>query len=224
MNTTATTTLKHRSPIHTYVKLFIVGGVGVIVGVVLAVCGVGQLSLLAGWDTTIVLYLVWVWLSVLPLTGEQARTHAVREDPGRAIADILLVIASVASLGAVLLLVLEASRASGIAKGVDVGLGLASVIVSWFLVHTTYALKYARLYYGGKKDNGVSFNEADLPVYTDFAYLAFTLGMTFQVSDTNITTKEMRAAALKHALLAYLFGTVIIATTINILASFTQAS
>jgi uncharacterized membrane protein len=78
-------------------------------------------------------------------------------------------------------------------------------------------LRYARLYYTGP-DGGIDFNEDGRPQYSDFAYLAFTIGMTFQASDTDLTTKEIRATALPHALLAYLFGAIIIATTINLLA------
>jgi uncharacterized membrane protein len=85
------------------------------------------------------------------------------------------------------------------------------------VVHTIFTLRYARLYYTGR-DEGVDFNQDDPPSYADFAYLAFTVGMTFQVSDTQITHHAMRAAILRHALLSYLFGTVIVATTINLVA------
>jgi uncharacterized membrane protein len=64
----------------------------------------------------------------------------------------------------------------------------------------------------------VDFNQDDPPRYADFAYLAFTIGMTFQVSDTDLKTTEIRATALRHALLSYLFGSVILAATINLIA------
>jgi uncharacterized membrane protein len=84
-------------------------------------------------------------------------------------------------------------------------------------VHTTFTTRYARLYYtSGTK--AVDFNEDESPCYRDFGYLAFTIGMTFQVSDTPLQTKEIRATALRHALLSYLFGVVVIATTINLVA------
>ncbi len=79
-----------------------------------------------------------------------------------------------------------------------------------------YATRYARLYYTGE-DGGIDFNEDEPPTYVDFAYLAFTIGMTFQVSDRP-ETRAIRATALRHALLSYLFGAIIVATTINLIA------
>ena len=79
---------------------------------------------------------------------------------------------------------------------------VGSVALAWASVHTVFTTRYARIYYTGP-DEGVDFNEDDPPRYSDFAYLAFTIGMTFQVSDTDLKTKEIRATALKHALLSY---------------------
>ena len=79
-------------------------------------------------------------------------------------------------------------------------------------------MRYTRIYYGGQ-EGGVDFNEKDRPNYLDFAYMAFTIGMTFQVSDTNISSKQMRRTALRHALISYLFGAVIVGLTINVVAS-----
>jgi uncharacterized membrane protein len=202
----------------TPVRLGVAGAIGIVVGTILVIMEVWQFALIAAWDSAVLVYIIWVWRTVWSMDGRTTKSHAVREDPGRHVADVLLITASVASLGAILLLLLQVSRDTGMERATDIILGLASIVISWFLVHTTYMLKYARLFYG-KPEGGVSFNEKDAPQYTDFAYLAFTLGMTFQVSDTNLTTKAIRVTALRHALLSYLFGTVIIATTINTLAS-----
>ena len=93
-------------------------------------------------------------------------------------------------------------------------LSVASVALAWATVHTLFTTRYARLYYTGP-DGGIDFNEADPPRYADFA---FTIGMTFQVSDTDLGTNEVRRTALRHALLSYVFGAVVIATTINLVA------
>jgi uncharacterized membrane protein len=85
------------------------------------------------------------------------------------------------------------------------------------LIHTIFTLSYARLFYDHDQ-GGVDFNQATPPAYSDFAYLAFTVGMTFQVSDTAVTSRAMRATVLRHALVSYLFGAVILAMTINLLA------
>src|SRR5205823_6262617 len=97
----------------------------------------------------------------------------------------------------------------------------ASIVASWGVVHTVYALKYARLYYEGP-DGGIDFDGDHPPTYVDFAYLAFTVGMTFQVSDTEINARVIRAAVLRQSLLAYLFGAVILAATINLLAGLSK--
>lgn len=203
---------------HTQKKLFISATIGILAAIVVTCLDLAKFAPLVAWDVSIIIYVVWIWTTVLALDPSDTKSHAVREDPGRAIADVLLLFASIVSLVAVVFLIAQAGHASGITKTIDIVLGLASVIVSWFLVHTTYALKYARLYYIDPS-GGVDFNEDDLPKYTDFAYLAFTTGMTSQVSDTNIKTKEIRVAALKHSLLSFLFNTIIIASTINAMVS-----
>ena len=92
------------------------------------------------------------------------------------------------------------------------------MVLSWVLVHVVHTLTYARLYYTDE-EGGVDFNTPSPPRYSDFAYLAFIIGMTFQVSDTALQASRMRAVALRQALLSYLFGTVIIATTINLIVN-----
>jgi uncharacterized membrane protein len=81
-------------------------------------------------------------------------------------------------------------------------------------VHTVYALRYARLYYGGGTSGGIHF-EGGKPQYSDFVYLALTIGMTYQVSDTDITARPVRHTAIHHALISYLFGAVILAITVS---------
>jgi uncharacterized membrane protein len=131
--------------------------------------------------------------------------------------DVILLTASVASLASVASVIAAAGPSSGINPVMASALGATSVVLSWGLVHIVFTARYARLYYTGP-DGGIDFNEPDPPCYTDFAYLAFTIGMTYQVSDTDLQTKPIRRTALRHALLSYLFGAVIIAATINLLA------
>jgi uncharacterized membrane protein len=148
---------------------------------------------------------------------KQTADHALAEDPTRTTSEFTLLGASVASLGALALVLVKASSATGSTKALLAGLGIASVILSWVVVHTIYVLRYAVLYYGEPR-GGVDFGGEKQPAYADFAYLAFTIGMTFQVSDTGFSNREFRKLALRHALLAYVFGTLIVATTINLIA------
>ena len=104
-------------------------------------------------------------------------------------------------------------------------LAVASIALAWSVVHTLFTLRYALIYYdpeqGGTagKVGGIDFGPSARPKYSDFAYLAFTIGMTFQVSDTQVGTSELRSTVLRHALLSYLFGALILAATVNLLVS-----
>jgi uncharacterized membrane protein len=190
---------------------------GVVVGVVAAFILPWQTIPMLAWDASALTWVTSVWWRIGRLDAVATSVHATYEDPRRATADALLLSASVISLVAVVLGVIKAGSTHGDEKAVLVGAGLLTIVVSWAVVHTLFTLRYAALYYTGP-DGGVDFNEDDRPNYADFAYLAFTIGMTYQVSDTNLTSKEIRHTALRHALLSYLFGTVIIAATINLAA------
>ncbi|HEY5222365.1 MAG TPA: DUF1345 domain-containing protein [Microbacteriaceae bacterium] len=169
---------------------------------------------IAGWASSCLLFSAWAWIEIWRMDARNTHSHATREDPGRAIADLLMIFASIAALVAIVFVLVEAKSAHGSGRGILAGLAVASVALSWVLVHTLYTLRYARLYYA-RPEGGVSFNQKQAPRYSDFAYLAFTIGMTFQVSDTNIEDPMIRATILRHMLLSYLFGSVILATTIN---------
>lgn len=191
--------------------------VGLLAAVGAGVAGYWQYAGVLGWAAACVVYVGWVWLAVGRMSAEQTSAHATREQPGRSMADLLLLFASVASLFALIFVLVEAKAAQGPGKVLLALLAIASVVLSWFLVHTLFTLRYAELYYTGE-DGGVSFNQEAPPRYADFAYLSFTLGMTFQVSDTDIESSAIRITALRHALLSYLFGSVILATTVNLIA------
>jgi uncharacterized membrane protein len=173
---------------------------------------------LAGWDIAAVIYLIRVWVAVGPMNAEVTARMARGEDPSNPVAELVVLVASVAALVAVGFALVKAGETTGGEKALLIGVGAISVVMSWLVVHTVYMLKYARSYYG-EPTGGIDFNERDRPAYLDFAYFTFTIGMTFQVSDTNITTKGIRRLALRHALLSYLFGAVILATAINVFAS-----
>ncbi len=188
--------------------------VGAAAGALVAVVGASwPFALPIGWMVAGVVHLAWMWAAIWRMDAPTTARHAVREDPGRAVTDVLILASAVASLAAVALLLTSSGRNPDVRAALSVG----SVAVAWALVHTTFATRYARLYYAGP-DGGIDFNSDEPPAYTDFAYLAFTIGMTFQVSDTAIRAKAIRATALRHGLLSFLFGTVVIATTINLLA------
>jgi uncharacterized membrane protein len=199
-------------------RVIMSGALGVVAGVVAALFTLPQAAALIGWDVAAASFLLGVWLIVWPLEPEATQRRATRLDPSRSLADLLVITAGVAILAAVALALVRAGGTHGGTKAYLLAVGLVSVVFSWLAVHTVFMLIYARLYYGDEP-GGIDFNEPDRPDYVDFAYLAFTIGMTFQVSDTNLTAKPIRRTALRHALVSYLFGAVIIALVINIVAT-----
>lgn len=193
---------------------------GVISGTVVAIVGTWWLIPVSAWDITALIFVSWMWHSLWPLDAAGTAEQARRENPRRAAADTLLLTASIASLLAVGLVLVRASHTAGLSKGLLIGLSIASIVLAWSVVHTVFSLRYAKLYYEGTP-GGVDFNEEGWPCYIDFVYLALTIGMTFQVSDTDLKTTKIRRTALRHAVFAYSFGTLIIATTINLVAGLT---
>lgn len=173
--------------------------------------------LLVGWDVACLVYLTTVGIEVWPRTVAETARLAEYTDPTRAASDAITLSAAVASLGAITVVLVSANSASGTGEILPIAVALVSIVLSWGVVHAVFTLRYAHLYYDGV-DGGIDFN-GDKPRYSDFAYLAFTLGMTFQVSDTALQTNLIRRTALRHGLLSYLFGTGIVAIAINLVAS-----
>lgn len=192
------------------------GVAGLLGAAVVAAVGPSWLIPLAVWIPGALVYVVWMWWSIWPLGPQQTMRDARREDPGRTLADLALLSASLVSLLALGLVLVRANHTTGLDKGLLVGSCVLSVVLGWAVVHTVYTLRYADLYYAGEP-GGIDFGD-EPPAYADFAYLAWTIGMTFQVSDTNLRASPIRRMALRHALLSYVFGALIIATTINLIA------
>lgn len=204
-------------------RLVVMIVVGAAVAVVVGLLAPWPYALLAGWDTAALIFTAWVWLMMATMNSADTAAHATQEEPGRAQTDILVLLSSVASLLAVGYVLVQASATKGGGQDLLAGVGVLSVALSWFAVHTLFSLRYARLYYGGSP-GGINFNQKAPPRYLDFAYVSFTLGMTFQVSDTALQTPPIRTTALRQALLAYLFGAVILAATINLIAGLASSS
>ena len=125
---------------------------------------------------------------------------------------------SLMSLGGVVFGLVRAARLTGWREVALTSLCIMVVALSWCVVHTVFMLRYAHEFYSDLGGGGIDFGDKDRPDYLDFAYLAFTVGMTFQVSDTQISNRTIRRTVLRQALLSYVFGTVIVAVTINVVA------
>jgi uncharacterized membrane protein len=201
----------------TAVRVAIAGVVGAVVGVAVGVAAGWTYAPAAGWTAAAAVLVIRTWLVIGRMDAEQTAAHATREDPARALTDLIVLIASVASLAGVVYLLAAGSGGHDAGEAIAAGLGIASVVGAWTVVHTVFTLRYALLYCTDDA-GGIDFNQSGDPAYVDFAYLAFTLGMTYQVSDTDLQTRPIRATALRHALLSYLLGAVVLATVINLVA------
>jgi uncharacterized membrane protein len=170
----------------------------------------------------------WTWAVVWRFDSDRTASHAEYEEPGRKTVFALILGGSLASLVGVALLLANArpDHLEPVAPWVTV----ASVAISWFAVHTLYALTYAQIYFREEPVGGIDFNEKPTagidsnddragPRYSDFAYVAYAVGMSFAISDTNLTSWRMRRTALGHGLLSYLFGSVILASVVNLIAA-----
>jgi len=175
-----------------------------------------QATILIGWSTAATIYSARVWLVSRSMDARTTELHATSDDDSRVVADVTLLAACVASLVAVGLALVKAAQTGGAAQALFTGIAVLSVVMAWVLVHTVFTLRYGHLYYQHR--SGIEFHDDSDPTYRDFAYVAFTIGMTYQVSDTELKSRAIRATALRQALLSYLFGAVIIAMTINVVA------
>lgn len=167
----------------------------------------------AGWIMAATVYLAATWWVVLPMDGAETRAHVMRrfEDGTPGLSHVVVLVSSVASLAGVgYLLAAETVRDRHTLEAL---VGILSVVAAWLAIHTTFTLRYAQLYYRG--DGGVDF-QGGPPSYADFAYLAFTVGMTYQVSDTTLTSRQIRGAVLSQALVSFVMGAVVLASTINL--------
>jgi uncharacterized membrane protein len=200
-------------------RVMVAAGIGVAAALVAMWFVPWQLTVLIGWDVTALSVIVSVWVAIGGFTPEETREFALREDNSRAGTQLLLLGASVVSLVGVALAFLKGNEVGHQHEVMLEGAGVITIACSWVLVHTVFALRYAHVYYTDPK-GGIDFKSkaAEHPDYLDFAYTAFTVGMTFQVSDTDITQRAMRHQVLRHALLSFFFGAVILATMVNVLA------
>jgi len=195
----------------------VAAGLAVLV-VALALGASWPVALTAAWGVTALVIVASVWVRIYPMDAEETKAHARGEDFSRPASDVAVLLASVGSLGAIAYTVHRAGNAHGATKALLIALALSVVALSWLTVHTLYLLRYGDVYYENPV-GGIDFNDDEPPDYHDFAYLALTIGMTFQVSDTSLTSKAMRRVAIRHAVLAFLFVAVILALSINTVAT-----
>jgi uncharacterized membrane protein len=195
--------------------------VGLAGGLVVALLlGLPELFPLVGWTIAASVALVWVWRTSWPQDPEGTKRLAEEEGQCRS-TDTAVLIAAVISLGAVAEALVRSSSNQDPTAVALVILGIVAVILSWALVNTVFALKYARLYYIDE-DGGIDFRQGRPPAYSDFAYMAFMVGMAYAMAETEPENTHIRKVVLGHALLSYTFGTGILAVAINLVTNLGQ--
>jgi uncharacterized membrane protein len=199
-------------------RLLVVAAIGLVAGVVAALFSPWQLAVLVAWDVAAIGFLASVWFVVYRLSPDETSASATREDTSRVVTSVLLLSAAVVSLVGTALVLVKANQSVGNGRVVLTISGVVTVALSWAVVHTVFALRYAHLYYT-PPIGGIDFKSDEQPDYRDFAYVAFTVGMTYQVSDTDVQRRETRRTVVRHALLSYLFGAVILAVVVNVIAT-----
>src|ERR1700759_478201 len=209
--------LEHPETVLSWPRALIAFASGLVASTAAALVGPLELAPIVGWVVATIVVLTWVWRIIWPQDAAGTERLAEREGAWPT-TDRGVLGAAGASLGAVVLAVIRASGTHDVASTTAVLLSLVGAILSWALVNTVFALKYARLYYMDV-DGGIDFKQREPPTYSDFAYLAFTVGMAFAVSETEPTNTQVRKVALGHALLSYGFGTGIVAVAINLVTN-----
>jgi uncharacterized membrane protein len=178
------------------------------------------LALVGGWDAAALAFLVTTWPVIIRADSSRAAQLAAREDETEGSARALLVGVSVASLLGVGYTLHLAGRESGAQRVLLIGAAVLTVVLSWTVMNTVYTLRYADEHFRSKA-GGIAFGDQDgheRPSYRDFAYVAFTIGMTYQVSDTTLRDTRIRRTVLAHAILSYLFGVVIVAGSVSLIS------
>jgi uncharacterized membrane protein len=173
--------------------------------------------LLVGWDVFATLYLVLVYFMMWQSTHRHIRRNAVLQDDGRF---LILLVAAIGAFASIAAIVFELGASHHALP--QLGIATATIVLSWAVVHTAFALHYAHDYYRGTKPGGLQFpsgDKEDRADYWDFVYFSFVIGMTAQVSDVGITDRTIRRTATVHGIISFVYNTALVALMVNIAAS-----
>jgi uncharacterized membrane protein len=208
-------------PVHRV--LISVGIAGIVYLLVQAAPLTPLIRLILLWDVFALVYNITCWIVFFRRPVEDIRKYASTEDGSRFFVFVVILLACFASMMMVLMLILsdESKQAD---KVLYIPVAIAGILLSWAMVHTMFTFHYAHIYYDDDENDekkhagGLEFPKEPQPDYLDFAYFSFVIGMTFQVSDVNISARKLRRIGLLHGMLAFLLNTFVVALTINLIA------
>lgn len=186
----------------------------------------GVLTFMHTWITFAVVYLIFSWQVIMSCHPKEMRLIAKKADWGASFIFLFVLFSAFVGLFAIFFLLKSIPDESKRGLSLHILLSIISVFCSWTLIHTLFTLKYAHNYYEANKSEngddvsgtGLNFPNEKEPDYLDFAYFSFVIGMTFQVSDVEITSRHIRRVSLLHAFISFIYNTVIVALSINIVS------
>ena len=206
-------------------RLFISLGLAVVAFFILLILKVEIFTrIVISWDLFALIMIIWLWNIFFKMSAPNLRTHARMEDNSRTVSFFIILSTVIISLMGILILLNNKTKGM-INPYIHAPVSIIGVGISWLLLHSLFTSRYAHLYYGGSSQHddpneicgGIEFPGGEDPDYLDFAYFAFVIGMTFQVSDTNITFKKIRRNVLFHGLLSFIYNTIIVAISISVI-------
>ncbi|MCL6524242.1 MAG: DUF1345 domain-containing protein [Thermoflavifilum sp.] len=222
MHSTSRLTIIHLSG---YQRMLIALGVAIITGYMLRQRAIQTWEwVLCMWLGFALSLIALIWMSIFRLHPSQVRRQAAVLDTANVVVFILIILAAVCSLIAIFQLLLIQANSTHQALLRHLWLSVAVISSSWFLVHSMFTLHYAHLYYFGnvaankQLAGGLDFPDNHRPDYLDFAYFAFCVGMTFQVSDVVVRSGRIHRLVLLHSLISFVFNTVILALMVSLLS------
>ena len=179
------------------------------------------------WDFAVLVLIGWIMAMMSWSTTDHMRWRAARQDLGRWVILLVIIAGALVSMLALAYIQKSIKNSPGGEPAFYLAMIVATIILSWSLVHTVFTLHYAHAYYGPTDDEddadgligGLEFPSENHPDYWDFMYFSYVIGMTCQVSDVQISGRYLRRLALIHGVVAFFFNTIILALTINIIAS-----
>ena len=186
-----------------------------------------EIRALMGWCLAVSVYLVLAWWLAEEFDAERTRERAQQQDQSSPLLFLVLVVAGLASVVAIVQMLQNVKGLQDAQRAWHIGLSMAALALSWLLIQTTFAFRYAHRYYQEEMNNKVAGAGLDFPGkldpdYFDFLYYSFVVGMTSQVSDVQVTSREMRRLTLVHAVLSFGFNMLVLALSINVVASSIQ--
>src|SRR2546422_10197016 len=203
-------------------RLFTCGVIGAVVTALVAFVTAWRPAtrMLTGWDVGVALYLALVFRMMMHAEVHAIRRRAAEQDEGRSIILVLTMAAALASLAAIFAQLGSAAIGESAKQPIRLALPVATILLSWALIHTTFALHYAHEFYDETDSGGLAFPGDDRePDYWDFVYFSFVIGMTSQVSDVTVTSKQIRRTVTVHGVVSFVFNAALLALTVNLAAS-----